>query len=58
MDRWTVYEYLKQHRYMNECIPNAKMLYNLFPDADMHEIQEGIEEYKAARWIQKDLKIS
>jgi hypothetical protein len=51
--RWDVYEYLKKHALPNHLLPRAQQLEPIFPELEREEIQEGIEEYKAAKWLRK-----
>ncbi|MEK4108156.1 hypothetical protein NST28_29235 [Paenibacillus sp. FSL R10-2791] len=53
MNKWEIYEYLKRCGYSDKMIPSAKSLKMRFPNADREEILEGIEEYKAAKWLRK-----
>lgn len=53
MNPWEIYEYLKKCNYSDDTIPNIQSLKLRFPKANSEDIYEGIEEYKAARWLRK-----
>jgi hypothetical protein len=51
--RWDVYEYLKKYGLPDHLLPRVQQLEPIFPEIEREEIEEGIEEYKAARWLKK-----
>lgn len=50
--KWDVYEFLKRQQWKNESV-NIKRVVAEFPELEPDEISEGIEEYKAAKWLLK-----
>ncbi|WP_025333695.1 hypothetical protein [Paenibacillus sabinae] len=51
-NRWEVYEFIKQQRWRDNEI-NTRMIMDAFPGIEPEEVSEGIEEYKAAKWLKK-----
>lgn len=50
--KWDVYEFLKKQQWSNESIDIKRVVDN-FKELEPEEISEGIEEYKAAKWLHK-----
>lgn len=50
--KWNVYEFLKLQEWKNDSVDIRKVI-NEFPELEPEEIAEGIEEYKAAKWLRK-----
>lgn len=48
MNRWHVYDYVKQFHYDGEPIPTLNELKVKFKGLELEEIIEGLAEYKAA----------
>lgn len=53
VNKWVIYEYLKKCNYSDEMVPSVKSLKVSFPKTRHEDIAEGIEEYKAAKWLRK-----
>lgn len=51
MNRWHVYEWMKQRFMATGVVPTKEEAWLTFPDTDPEEVHEGFEEFRAVtKW--------